>query len=163
LNCSVSIRKTVVQLVLAILGLSVMAFIIASPDRNPASRYYANKVAAWLGVVVAGCYAVIRTRDLFKTEPIVVVDGVGILDRRHSSTAIPWSDIARVSRHVGKRSAWLEVEFRDPKYPGPLSDDSYLDSFDLDFDTLSPGIDEVWNYVRELRPEKVRAEIIDET
>jgi len=98
-----------------------------------------------------------------KVEPVVVVDDVGILDRRHSATAILWSDVARVSRHTAKDGSWLEVEFRDPKYPGPLSDDSYLDSFSLHFDTLSPGIDEVWNYLRELRPAKVRAEMVDET
>jgi len=165
LNCSVSTRKNVVQLVFAILALGLFAFFLSTPNPLPPThpRFYSSKIGSWLAIVVAGWFAVSRTRDLLRVEPVVVVDDVGILDRRHSATAILWSDIARVTRHVEKRSSWLEVEFRDPKYSGPRSDDSYLDSLSLFFDTLSPGIDEVWNYLRELRPEKVRAEIVDET
>jgi hypothetical protein len=47
----------------------------------------------WIGVVFFGGCMVIMVTRLFMRGPIVVLDHVGILDRRVSPDVILWSDI----------------------------------------------------------------------
>lgn len=68
----------------------------------------------WAGIIFASLTAVAWTRQLFQTEPVLEIDGQGILYRRWSDDRIPWSAIARAEIGLIRRQKFLSLWLRDP-------------------------------------------------
>jgi hypothetical protein len=122
----------------------------------------------WIGVVFFGGCMVIMAARLFMRGPIVVLDQVGILDRRVSPDVILWSDILSVRIVTLRNQRWLGVEMKDPasfrsrlpkasRWLARANEHMGFNAFNVGFAGISPGVDEAWNYIREHHAEKVAA------
>ncbi len=107
--------------------------------------------------------------SLFKKGPALAVNENGIEDFRAKWGLIPWTDIVYVKIGSIQGSRFLFVEVDDPnaylsKVPAwqrALKDSNKSLGFpliDINLNTLKPGLDEVWNYIKMNHPEKIKSE-----
>jgi len=134
-----------------------------------AASYFSTQVGAgftgWFGVAFFGlCLGGILSQ-LFKHGPTVVIDELGVFDRRLRIGRIPWEDIASVSiAQVRRRrliSLWLRNEERylpqDSAVVRRLAAASRaagVSPFSISFMGLTPGLDEAYARLRARLPER---------
>ena len=125
------------------------------------------KILGWTGVCLFSFYSLRNTLNLFKQGKAFIVNEKGIEDLRTKWGFIPWFDIVYVSIGVLRSERFLCIEVKDPdKY---LSRISAWQRFSNDinklfgvpmisvfFYTLTPGLDEVWGYIRSNHPDKIK-------
>jgi hypothetical protein len=119
----------------------------------------------WLGVIFfGGCLAGVLVQ-LFSGGPVIVIDDVGVLDRRLGVGPIRWQDISSVSLIEIKRQRFISLWLRN--------EDEYLSRaggwregivranramgfspFCLSFTGLTPGLDEAYARIRTKVPER---------
>ncbi len=161
MKCHISIPKTLGLLLLCVLLLTASFFCTTLP--RPKAQIF-----GWIGVVFCGLGFVVFAARLFQRGAAVVLDEAGILDVRSSFGLIPWAEITSLRTATVHSTRFLCVEVRDPgKYLARLpvhkrmlagaSPSLGLPPITFGFAGLSPGIEEVWAYVRRMHPELVAA------
>lgn len=121
----------------------------------------------WAGVVFFGGCVIVMLVRLFTRGPVLVLNDVGILDRRVSPDAILWSDIRSVGIATYRYQRWLGVELCDAatfksrlpptsRWLARLNEHMGFATFNVGFAGISPGVDTVWSYLQQRHPEKVR-------
>ncbi|WP_447728060.1 STM3941 family protein [Sphingomonas koreensis] len=121
----VSKGKTIFLLLLAA-GFVTMGFwMVGSAEEIAASNRRAffddpamTRAVGWIAILFFGACAIVIFRQLFRVEPVMVIDERGILWRRWSDQVIPWSAIVRAepnSIHYQKfLCLWLDAPERYP-------------------------------------------------
>jgi hypothetical protein len=124
-----------------------------------------GQLVGWFGLIFFGlCLAAILLQ-LFRRGPTIVIDEVGVLDRRLAVGSIPWQDISSVSLIQIKRQRFISLWLRN--------EDEYLSRmrgwkqgiaranralgfspFCLGFTGLTPGLDEAYARIRTRVPER---------
>src|SRR5262245_44779343 len=126
----------------------------------------------WIGVVFFSLCLVAMVVQFFMRGAVLVIDGIGILDRRVSPDVILWSDIRSVGMINYRNQRWLGVEFRDAatfrsrlparsRWLVQLNERMGFPTCNVGFAGISPGIDVVWTFLRQHHAEKLKKE--DET
>ena len=159
--CNQSKIKSVllILLVLAALGASYFLTML--------SRYRAQ-VWGWVGLCFFGVCLVLVVLRSFKKGPALAVNENGIEDFRTKWGLIPWTDIVYVKIGVLQTTRFICIEVKDPKaylaklpaWQRPLKASNATIDFpmiDINFSALTPGLDEVWNYIKTTHPEKIRS------
>ena len=120
-------------------------------------------VVGWFGLVFFGlCFAKI-VADIVRPGPRVVVNNIGIEDRRLGIGVVPWPEITAIElRWMGSaKSLCVEVVDSD-RYVARMPLRARLavranallgyPPITMTFAGLSPGINEVWEYIRRHHP-----------
>jgi len=159
--CNYSKIKTVLMIFLGLLMLSAGYFLTTVPG-------IAVKIVGWIGLCFFGLCFLIIVRSLFKKGPAFIVNEKGIEDFQSKWGLVPWADIVYVTIGVINRQRFLCVEVEDPN--------SYLSripvwqrflinankslgfpAITISFNTLTPGLNEVWDYIKLNHPDKVKS------
>jgi hypothetical protein len=104
------------------------------------------KARAW-GWVLMGFFCVcllLLISNLFKKGPALVINEKGIEDFQSKRGLIPWSDIACVRIKPVQGTRYLAIEAK-----GQI--------IEIGFSSLTPGLDEVWDYLKISFPEKTKS------
>lgn len=123
--------------------------------------------ADWIKAILIGMCVVISLRVLGRKGPQLIVDDEGIHHlQQHGFGLIPWDDIRGVSIATYRGMRLLRIDVVDPeKYREPLRRvnrdiaraGAALGSAGplISLRGLSPGIDEVWEYLVREYPERI--------
>jgi hypothetical protein len=161
MHCHTSISKTLGLACLGILMLGGSWFCTTLPELKA-------QLAGWAGLVLFGLCSVAIPLKLLRSGPAVIVDESGIHDLRSSFGTIPWTDIASLWIGSVRSQRFLCIEVFDPNvYLSHLPVHKRLlahankslgfPPITISFSTLSPGLDEVWSYIRTNHPEAIAA------
>jgi hypothetical protein len=134
----------------ALVGMS--SFLTTMPD-------LLSRVVGWIGVAFFGLGFIAFPAMFFRTGPQVVINDKGIEDRRMKIGVIPWEDIRSLSIRSVESTKFLCVELfeperylsRLPRWTRPVRVASKalgLPALTIGFSGLSPGLKEVWAYLR---------------
>jgi len=126
------------------------------------------QVVGWFGVAFFSLCFVAILFQLFRQGPTVVIDEIGVFDRRLGVGRIPWEDIASVSvaqvksqriislwlrnedRYLSQSSAWRRRLAAANRALG-------FSPFCMSFTGLTPGFDEAYGRLKRRLPERANA------
>jgi hypothetical protein len=122
-------------------------------------------VVGWFGVAFFGLYLISILLQVFRHGPTVVIDELGVLDRRMGVGRIPWGDIASVSVAQVRRqrliSLWLRNEEQYLSQASAWRRNLALANrglgfslFCMSFNGLTPGLDEAYARLTARVPER---------
>jgi hypothetical protein len=126
-----------------------------------------KKCSGAAGVLLFGlCFYQVMV-SLFKKGPGIVVDERGIEDFQWGWGVIPWSEIIYVSIGTIKSTRFLSIETRNAdvylsKVKGITCFWKYSNEvlgfppICLNFNILTPGVDEVFDYIKRKYPDKIK-------
>lgn len=157
MQCHTSISKTVGLLAATVLMLGASWFCTTVPQLKA-------QVAGWLGLSFCSLGVFVFLGNLFRRGPVVTIDDDGIHDGRAFGT-IPWDEIVHLRIGEVQSQYFLCVEVRDPSsylarlplHKRLLAQGNPAMGFPpitIGFSGLSPGLDEVWVYLRSQHREK---------
>ena len=106
----------------------------------PSSR---AKVWGWVLQGFFGVCLLIIIPNLFKKGPAFIVNEKGIQDFQSKRGLIAWSDIAYIKINPVQGARYLAVETKGK-------------TIEINFSSLTPGIDEVWSHLKTNYPEKIK-------
>lgn len=120
-------------------------------------------VAGWFGFVFFGLVSVKIAVDMLRPGTRVIVNDEGIEDRRLRIGVVPWEEITAIELRWMGSAKFLCVEVLDPdKYVARMPLHVWLATranallgqppLTIAFGGLSPGIREVWEYVKTHHP-----------
>jgi hypothetical protein len=155
--------RTSVPRTLGLVGLGVLMIAVSYFTAQMAAGFL--QAVGWFGVVFFGLCLVAILFQLFRRGPTVIIDEVGVLDRRLGIGPIPWQDISSVSITQVKRqrfiSLWLRNEddylSRVPVWRRKLAQANQamgFSPFSIAFTGLTPGLDEAYTRLRARVPER---------
>ena len=158
MQCCTSISKMSGLMCTVVLMLGLSWFCTTIPGLKA-------QIAGWFGLVFFGFGFLLIAAQLFRTDPLVVLDESGIHDVRSSCGEIPWSDVESLWIGEVKSQRFLCVEVwesetylsRMPSHKRLLAEANHSLGFPpvtISWSGLSPGLDEVWSYVQTNHPEK---------
>jgi len=161
MRCHTSIAKTLGLVGVGILMLAASWFCTTLPQAEA-------RIAGWIGLAFFGLCFIAIVAQLFRGGASVILDDAGIHDLRSSFGTIPWADILSLRIGSVESQRFLCVYVRDPGiYLARLPSHKRLIAqanpalgfppVTIGFAGLSPGLDEVWNYVQTNYPEKIAA------
>jgi hypothetical protein len=118
------------------------------------------RAVGWFGVVFFGLGFIMIPVKLVTSGPQVMINDEGIEARRLGVGLIPWQDIDSLSLASVNRTRFLNIWVTDPeKYISILpkwkravaliQQKMGFSVLTLTFSGLSPGIDEVWTYLKD--------------
>ena len=121
------------------------------------------QVFGWIGVAFFGLGFIAIPRQLLRAGPQVVINDEGIDDRRLKLGPIRWDDIRELSIGSVHGAKFLCIELVDrerylsrlPAWKrrlGAASEALGFPPLTIGFSGLTPGLDEVWDYVRKRPP-----------
>lgn len=159
--CNLSKIKTV-PLILLVLAALAISYFITTLDRLRA------QVWGWVGLCFFGVCLIMVIMRLFHKGPALAISEKGIEDFRTKWGLIPWTDIDHVKISVLQSTRYICIEVTDPKaYLAKLpawqrslkASNASVDfsMIDINFGGLTPGLDEVWNYIKTTHPEKIKS------
>ena len=159
MTCYRSLPKMLGLLLLAILMTAVSAWCTTLPQVRA-------QVFGWLGVAFFGFGMLVIARQLFRRGPVVVLDGLSITDHRSPDGPLFWDQVLSMWVGAVHSSKFLCVELKDPdifvsrwsaKRRALAKANAALGfpAITISFSGLSPGLDEVWSYLRSTQPTKL--------
>ena len=162
MECNYSRIKSVGMFFLGLLMVSVSYFCTTIPKIDA-------KMVGWLGVCFFGLCFLKIILNLFKQGQAFIINEQGMQDFRSKWGFILWSDIVYVSIGVVRSTRFLCIEVKDqniylsriPPWQRFLKDTNKNFGFpmiNVSFSTLTPGLKEVWDYIKTNHPEKIKLE-----
>ncbi len=151
--------KTLGVAALAIVMVAASYFCTTLPGLKP-------QIFGWLGVFFFGLSLLLIPVRLIRGGVVVLIDDVGIEDRRTGIGTVPWEDIRALRIVKIKSTRLLCVDVTDPeKYMSILSPYKRLlaksnialgfSPVTIGFVGLTPSQREVWEYLRNKRPDLI--------
>jgi hypothetical protein len=134
-----------------------------------AASYFSTQIGSrfmgWSGVAFFGLCLVGILSQLLRHGPTVVIDDLGVFDRRLRIGRIPWEDIASVSVAQVRRQRLISLWLRNEEQYLPqgsavirrLAASSRamgVSPFSMSFMGLTPGLDEAYARLRARLPER---------
>jgi len=119
-----------------------------------------------LGILVFGCVTVIFGKRLLDTKPQVLISAEGIEDKRLNLGLIKWSEISSIFSNKMSQAQWFSINLILPenyqkrlpvfaRLMRKINGESELNSFRIGFTELDKSIDEAFDYILEVKFEKV--------
>lgn len=99
-------------------GAALGIWCIVSPEDFVTRRYSSPgfiSAVGWIVTVIFGLGLAAFVRQLFRTGPVLEIDGRGILWRRWSDTIIPWTAITRVEVKTMREQKFLSLWLDEPE------------------------------------------------
>jgi len=122
-------------------------------------------IAGWLSIVFFGFGIVVLTRQLFNssTGAAVVINELGIHDRRSKIGFIPWNDVSSVWVGEVRSQRFLCIEtYSDSHRPSSFTKTSNailgFPAITVGFQGLNPGLNAALDYLRTIQPSKFHEE-----
>ena len=145
---------------LGLAGLAVLMIAASYVSTQIGSRFI-----GWFGVALFGLCLVGILSQLLRHGPTVVIDDLGVFDRRLRIGRIPWEEIASVSVAQVRRQRLISLWLRNEEQYLPqgsavirrLAASSRamgVSPFSMSFMGLTPGLDEAYARLRARLPER---------
>lgn len=108
LECYMKLTKCIV-LLFAGLSFVVVSYVLTGNSKMNAV------IAGWVGLIFFGFSTILVIFRLFKREPVVIIDEVGIEDIRNGLGIIPWEEIGVILVIHMKLSKLISIETTDER------------------------------------------------
>lgn len=149
--------KTLGLLLLAILMIGCCVFVATMPDPK-------KRVVGVLGALFFGVALVVIVKQLFKKDPLLVFDEVGIHSYSLQYGTIPWDEIKSISLHSVKGTKFMAVDVENaepylarlPAYRASMARMNVAigtPPITLSLQGMTPGFYEAMAYLRANHPD----------